>query len=99
MEVVKFIEHPVDDNCKMRYSFTFTDEGYIADDQHKDDTVRRFMDQIETDMYANEIEVVHPEFDKENSRIIQLNITLINGKVSKNLIRGVINKEVLLTHL
>ena len=57
------------------------------------------MDQIKTDMYANEIEVIHPEIDKENDRIIKLDITLINGNVSKNLIRGVINKEMLLKHL
>jgi hypothetical protein len=95
MQDVKFVEHPVDNNCKMLYSFTSIDEYYIADEKHKDDTVRRFMDQIKTDMYANEIEVIHPEIDKENDRIIKLDITLINGNVSKDLIRGVINKEVI----
>jgi len=95
MQDVKFIELPVDNNCKMLYSYTFVDDDYVADEKHKDDTVRLFMDQIKVDMYANEIEVVHPEFDKDNDRIVKLDITLINGNVSKNLIRGVINKEVL----
>ena len=63
-----------------------------ANDGYKDETVRQFMNLIQTDMYANEIEVVHPEFDKENDRIINLTISLNNGKMSKNLIRGAINK-------
>jgi hypothetical protein len=91
---VKFTEHPIDDNCKMLFSFTFTDDDYKANDGHKDETVRRFMALLKTDMYANEIEVVHPEIDSENDRIVKLLVTLNNGKMSKNLIRGALNKGI-----
>jgi hypothetical protein len=92
MQNEKFVEHAVDNNCKMLYSLTSTEEDYIADEKHKDDVVMWFMNQIKTDMYANEIEVIHPQIDKGNNRIIMLHITLINGNISKNLIRGVINQ-------
>ena len=93
MENGKFIEdESIKDNCSMLLKFTITDENYKANDGYKDETVRKFMDLIQTDMYANEIEVVHPDFDTENDRIINLTISLKNGKMSKNLIREAVNK-------
>jgi len=94
MQEVKFIEdESIKDNCKMGFTFTFTDEDYKAKEGYKNDMVIRFMDLLETDTYANEIEVVHPEFDKENDRIIILSLILNNGKWSKKLIREAVENK------
>ena len=94
MEEVKFTEdESIKDNCKMVFTFTFAGEGYKANEGYKNDIVIRFMDLLEMDIYANEIEVVHPEFDKENDRIIILSLILNNGKSSKKLIREAVKNK------
>jgi hypothetical protein len=94
MQDVKFIEDDsIKDNCKMLYVFTFTNPNYNPDDERKKEVAKEFMDILGTDMYANEVEFVHPEFDIENNKVIKLSITLFNGNISKSLIREAINKK------
>jgi hypothetical protein len=93
MKEDKFIEdETIKDNCKMLFTVTCTDEDYQAKEEYKKNIVLRFMDLLKTDIYANEIEVVHPEFDKQNDRIILLDVTVNNGKWSKSLIREAVKK-------
>jgi hypothetical protein len=94
MQEGKFIEdESIKENCKMAFTFTFAGEDYKAREGYKNDMVIRFMDLLGMDTYANEIEVVHPEFDKENDRIIILSLILNNGKWSKKLIKEAIENK------
>ena len=93
MQDSKFIEdETIKDNCKMQYTFAFTGKEYKGNKEYKDDVVKQFMDLLKTDMYANEIEVVHSEIDNDNDRTVRLSISLYNGNISKSLIREAINK-------